>query len=302
MLARLGAHGTGDAAGALAEARVLDGPLSELVALHGAGAPAELQRVLVVPGRRTDTLPDRACWAFRRAHGEDDAGLVESAVLAVTNPRWQKVGRRLLEGLAEDGVLHSGHAAVLSTLLLESDVVPVTVPGSWLVRYYVQQRGDGYGRLDPAKTYTLTRHLTPQVRRWAAARHVGSREDIVGALAHALRMDSRHGAAALLGLVDGSDGLDDTEALELLELAADWPAPAVRLAALQRLLSRGSSGEALDRAARDRAASIRRWASRNRQISLVMPHGEVPRDGDAGVRDRASAPAVPAPVQQSLLS
>lgn len=299
-LARLGAHGTGDAAGALVEARVLDGPLAELVALHGAGSPVELQRVLVIPGRRTDTLPDEACWAFGRAHGEDDTGLVESAVLAVTNHRWQKVARRLLERLAEEGVLDGAHADVLSVAFLEADVVPVTIPGSWLVEFYLQRRGEGYGRLDPAKTFTLERRLTPQVRRWAAARHAETREGIARVLRRALRMDSRHGAAAILGLVDGTDGLGDTEALQVLELAADWPSPDVRLAALQRLATRGLCSEALDRAATDRAAHIRRWATRNRQIAMAMPQGDGIRRDHADLQEVSGSPDR-ATVQQSLI-
>ncbi|MBA2529272.1 MAG: hypothetical protein H0V19_04820 [Euzebyales bacterium] len=300
MLARLGAQGTGDPAGALVEARVLDGPLAELVALHGAGSPAELQRVLVIPGRRTDTLPDEACWAFGRAHGQDDSGVVESAVLAVTNHRWQKVARRLLDRLAEEGVLDGAHVDVLSTVFLEADVVPVTVPGSWLVEFYLQRRGGCYGRLDPARTFTLQRRLTPLVRRWAAARHAQTREGIARVLGRALRMDSRHGAAAILGLVDGTDGLGHTEAVEVLELAADWPSPDVRLAALQRLATRGLHSEALDRASTDRAAHIRRWATRNRQIGMAMPHGAAPRRDHADLQDVAATPHR-APVQQSLL-
>jgi hypothetical protein len=296
MLARLGAHGTGDAAGVLVEACVLDGPLAELVTLHGAESPMELQRVLVIPGRRSDTLPDEACWAFGRAHGQDDTGLVESAVLAVTNHRWQKVARRLLDSLAEEGVL-VGAGDVLSTVLLEADVVPVTVPGSWLVEFYLQRRGDRDGRLDPAKTFTLERRLPPQVRRWAAARHVGTREGIARVLRRALRMDSRHGAAAVLGLVDGSEGLGGTEALEVLELAADWPSPDVRLAALQRLASRGLQSEALDRAATDRAAHIRRWATHNRQ--LAMSHGDAPRHDHTDLQEVAATPER-APAQPSL--
>lgn len=96
-----------------------------------------MPRVLVIPGRRNDTLPDEACWAFGRAHGQDDddTGLVESAVLAVTNHRWQKVARRLLDSLAERGVLGDAHGDVLSMVFLEADVVSVTVPGSWLVEF-----------------------------------------------------------------------------------------------------------------------------------------------------------------------
>ena len=170
--------------------------------------------MLVIPGRRTDTLPDEACSAFARAHGHDTTGLIESVVLAVTNHRWQKIARPLLERLAADGVLDEGHADVLSTAFLDTDVVPVTVPGSWLVQFYAQQRGDGYGLPDPAKTYTLERHLTAQVCRWAAARHAETPEGVARVLRRALRTDSRHGAAAILGLVDGTDRLGDAEALE----------------------------------------------------------------------------------------
>lgn len=84
VLARLGAHGTGDRFGPLVEAWTLDGPIAELVALHDAASPEALQRVLVIPGRRSDTLPDDALSAFHRAHGEDDTGVVESVVLATT--------------------------------------------------------------------------------------------------------------------------------------------------------------------------------------------------------------------------
>lgn len=122
-------------------------------------------------------------------------------------------------------------------------------------------------------------------------------------LRRALRMDSRHGAAAILGLIDGTEGLGEAEALEVLELAADWPSPAVRLAAFQRLASRGLRSGALARAATDRAAHIRRWATRNHQeVSIAMPQSDAPWDGDAGLQDVASVPDPPGPVQQSLLS
>jgi hypothetical protein len=54
-----------------------------------------------------------------------------------------------------------------------------------------------------------------------------------------VRMDSRHAAAAMLGLVDAAEHLGDVDAIEVLEMGADWPAPAVRLAALKLLAARG---------------------------------------------------------------
>jgi hypothetical protein len=294
-LARLGAHGTGDHRGPLGEAWRLDGPLAELLALHDATSAQALQRVLVIPGRRTDTMPDQAADALARVHGTDAEGLVESVVLAITNFRWRKIARPLLQRLVADEVLDPGRADLLSFALLESDVLGVTVPGSWLVDFYVQMRDDEPRRLDPARSYSLERHITPQTHRWAAARHAGSREGIARVLRRALRMDSRHGAAAIRGLVDGTVGLDDDEALELLELAADWPAPDVRLAALKGLADRGLHSDALARAATDRAEQVRRWAETNRQIPML-----VTATGDEPESTSEVLGAAPSEVQLSL--
>jgi hypothetical protein len=273
QLAELGSHGTADHRSPLAEARRMDGPLAELLALHSADTAEALQRVLVIPGRRKDTLPDDGAHAIAHAHGADaDAeGLVESIVLAITNHRWERIAPPLLQRLVDDEVLDPGRADLLGFVLLESDVVTVTVPGSWLVDFYVQLREGAPGRLDPAKCYSLERRVTPQSHRWAASRSAGSREGIARVLRRALKMDSRHGAAAIRGLIDGTDDLPDAEALELLELAADWPAPDVRLAALKKLTARGLRSEALARAATDRAEQVRCWAERNRQIPLGAP-------------------------------
>lgn len=121
VLARLGAHGTGDRFGPLVEAWTLDGPIAELVALHDAASPEALQRVLIIPGRRSDTLPDDALWAFHRAHGEDDTGVVESVVLATTNHRWRAIARPLLERLTDD-LLNESHASQLGVCFLEAQL------------------------------------------------------------------------------------------------------------------------------------------------------------------------------------
>lgn len=299
-LARLGRHGTGDRFGALVEAWVLDGPVAELVAVHDAESPAALQRVLVIPGRRSDTVPDQAVWAFDRAHGGDDTGVVESVVLAVTNHRWTTIARPLLERLTDGGALDEGHTSQLGLCFLEADVVPVTVPGAWLADFYLQQRGDEVGRLDPAKTYTLTRQVSPQVRRWAAARYARDRDDIARVLRRALRMDSRHAAAAMHGLVDASQDLGDADAIEVLEMAADWPAPAVRLAALKLLAARGRRAEAHERGANDRAATIRRWAARHRQARLPAPRQDTSREADSAGKPAPALP--PEPEQPALFS
>lgn len=266
---RLGPHGTGDQDGPLADSWGLDGPLAELVALYGADTPEALQRVLLIPGRRVETNCHDAVVAFRHAYGEDDTGLLECALLACTGPQWKNVGRPLLEALVDHEVLDDGHLGVLALIFLEADSVAVTAPGAWLADHYAQVRDGELHPLDPDKTYSLRRPIGAQLRRWAARESVHQRDDIGPVLARALTLDSRHGAAVILGLLDATDRLDPEAAAGVLDIGLDWPSPSVRLPALRRLAAAGRHAEALQRAEGDRAARIRRWAATHRQQTLV---------------------------------
>jgi hypothetical protein len=269
----LGGHGTGDRLGPLAEAWMLDGPMAELVAVYQADTPEALQRVLLIPGRRSDTLCNDAVAAFRRVHANDDAGLVESVVLACTHHRWRTVGRPLLESLAEHGVLDAAHIARLAGVFLHDEQVRVIVPGAWLVQFYLQQRDGQMRKLDPAKTYTLHRIVSPQLRRWAARESVRGADDVAGVLRRALELDSGHGAAVVQGLIDAVGRLDEESAADLLAIVVDWPHASVRLPALKCLAGAGRHDEALQRAERDPAANVRRWAANTRQAGLLTDRG-----------------------------
>jgi hypothetical protein len=251
---------------------MLDGPLAELVALHRADTSGALQRVLVIPGRRTDTDAHDAVRAFRRAYDGDNTGLVEGVVVACCHHRWKRVARQLLETLVEQCLLDGDQAGLLAALFLEANAdLAVTAPGAWLVDYYLQQRDGEPRRLDPAKTYTLQRPVAPQVRRWAAREQVVHTDDVDPVLARAQALDSRHGAAVVLGLLDAADGLDADAAAGVVGIALGWPNPSVRLTALQRLAAAGHEEEALERAETDRAVRIRRWATT--QCQLTLNHG-----------------------------
>lgn len=293
---RLGPHGTGDQDGPLAEAWGLDGPLAEVAALYGADTPEALQRVLLIPGRRVGTQCDDAVAAFRHAYGEDTTGLLECALLACTGRQWKNVGRQLLETLARHEVLDDGHLGSLAVIFLQTDRVAVTAPGAWLADYYVQVRDGGTHSLDPARTYTLRRPIGPQLRRWAARESVQQREDIGPVLARALALDSRHGAAVILGLLDATDRLDAETAAGLLDIGLDWPSPSVRLPALQLLAAAGRHAEALERAEGDRAAHIRRWAATHRQQTLVDDRNEPITEATA---DRGRPPEAASPAEAS---
>lgn len=117
-------------------------------------------------------------------------------------------------------------------------------------------------------------------------------------LRRAQALDSRHGDAAVLGLLDACDELDEQTAASVLDRTVEWRSATVRLPALQRLAAAGDHAEALRRAQRDPAAHIRRWASQHRQPALVSRRGvptdaavgrNVPAHGVAGTERTASA-------------
>lgn len=297
----LGEDGTGDHLGPLGEGWGLDGPLAELLALYEADTPQALQRTLLIPGRRTDTLCDDAIDAFERVHADDDGGLLESVVLACTHHRWRGVARQLLEALVERGVLDRGHVGQLALAFLHADDVCLTAPGAWLVDFYLQKRHGDLRRLDPAKTYTVHRVISPQLRRWATRETVQGRASIAPVLRRALALESRHAAGVILGLLDAVDRLDEEGAADVVDVALDWPSPSVRLPALQRLAAGGRHGEALRRAEGDRAAHIRRWAAKQRQGMLLTDRDEPVPPADAAVQQQPS-PQNPQPSQQSLFA
>ncbi|CAN5331995.1 hypothetical protein BH23ACT9_BH23ACT9_23220 [soil metagenome] len=259
---RLGDHGTGGHLYPMDAAWVLDGPVAELAALLGADTPEALHRVLVIPGRRTDTRCDDAVHTVRHAHAGRDDGLIESAVLLCTHHRWKGVARSMLEALVEGGILDEGHVGRLAAVFLDADDVCVTAPGAWLADFYLLQDHDGkLRRLHDSRSYTLHRQVSPQLRRWAAGQTRGNRVEISATLRRALALDSRHGAAVVLGLLDAAERFDDTLRADVLDLGLDWSCASVRLTALKRLAAGDRRAEALERADGDRAMHIRRWAA-----------------------------------------
>lgn len=287
---RLGPHGTGDQGGPLLAAYTLDGPLAELATLFGADTPQALQQALVIPTRNTATHCWDAVGVFRRVYDGDATGLTECVALACTSRRWRKVGRQLLEDLTEHEVLDSGVTGTLAIIFLETDNVAVTAPGAWLDDFYVQLRDGTPQPLDPTKTYTLRTPVAPQLRRWAARESVRQPDDIGPVLARALRLDSQHGAAVVLGLLDATDRLDAETTAGVLDIGMDWTSWSVRLPALKRLAATGRDAEALERAEGDRAAHIRKWAATHRQRTLLDDRNQITHDSPPDSGDGSTSP------------
>lgn len=304
----LGVRGTGDRHGPLGEMWGLDGPIAALVHLQAADTPEGLQRALLVPGRRRDTLPDEAVDAFTRAHAHDRATAPASALLLCGHRRFTGIARRILDGVAAAGLLDDTALDALADCYLSAEDPAVTVPGGWVVDWYVQHREGELRRLDPAKTYTIRLPVAPQLRRWAATRVARDAAGAAEVLRRAEALDSRHGDAAVLGLLDACDELDEQTAAVVLDRTVEWRSATVRLPALQRLAAAGDHAQALRRAQRDAAAHVRRWASQHRQPALVSGRGVptdaavgrgVPTHGAAGTERAVSADRA-APAQAQL--
>lgn len=129
----LGVRGTGDRRGPLGEMWGLDGPIAELVHLQAADTPEGLQRALLVPGRRRDTLPDEAVDAFTRAHADDRATALASALLLCGHRRFTGIARRILDGVVAAGLLDDTAVDALADRYLAAEDPAVTVPGGWVV-------------------------------------------------------------------------------------------------------------------------------------------------------------------------
>lgn len=291
---RLGPHGTGDQGGPLLSACTLDGPLSELASLFGADTPQALQQALVIPTRGTATDCSDAVSVFRRVYDGDTTGLTECVALVCTSRRWRKVGRQLLDDLIDHRVLDSGVTGTLANTFLQADDVAVTAPGAWLGDFYAQLRDGTPHPLDPTETYTLRAPVPPQLRRWAARESVRQPDDVAAVRSRALRLDSRHGAAVVLGLLDATDRLDAETTADVLDIGLDWPSASVRLPALERLAATGRGAEALERAEGDRAEHVREWAATHRQRTLLDGRDQVspdspPDSDDAPVSPRREA-------------
>lgn len=71
------------------------------------------------------------------------------------------------------------------------------------------------------------------------------RDDVGPVLARALALDSRHGAATILRLLDAAGRLDADTVAGLLDIGLDWPHASVRLPALKLLAATGRDAEAL---------------------------------------------------------
>jgi hypothetical protein len=167
-------------------------------------------------------------------------------LLLLTDGRWRNATGRLVRQIEESGLVPDDQLDLLAqTFLAAGPQVYWEAPGDWFTGpAFVLEPGDpdvpgavevidddepGAPEDGPV---VFAREVRPPLRRWAAARVVGSDPSCWGAVVQRARqVDPRGGAAIMHGLLD-SIGLLTPAAHDLVvDLAESWPQRRVREAA-----------------------------------------------------------------------
>lgn len=201
---------------------------------------------LLASMRGTGTLPD----AFL-------------AMLLCTCDRWSRVTAKLIAGIDGSGILTDTDLDELAESLLSEEVI-IESPFLWAC-----PQGLGLGSFDEgAPGFVVDEHTMaktrrrpePPLRRWAAARALRrdpGRLDDLRASTGAL--PPRHREAALQGMLDAADALEEGERRRLVRRGLRCSAGSVRRSALDRLCELDGPDAALRRARADANRAVRAW-------------------------------------------
>jgi len=221
---------------------------------------------LLASVRGTGTLPD----AFL-------------AMLLCTCDRWGRVMAKLIAAIDGSGIFTRADLDELAESFLSEEVV-IEYPFLWACPQGLDlgfsDEGEPGFVVDEHTMAKTRRRPEPPLRRWAAARALrhdpGRLDDLLastGALA------PRHREAALQGLLDAADALEEGDCRRLVRRGLRCSVGSVRRSALDRLCELDGPDAALRRARADANRAVRAWR---------------PATPAATGRDAASGRAVPA--------
>jgi hypothetical protein len=229
----------------------------------------ELRRLLVCGPVTSEVPPAVAAELFERHHTHGEAGAVDTALLLCTDRRWRRTSATVLADILRTQILHDAGQDELAERLLWPRRVDYVHPTGWLGTTFLEfelaptrRRAPRRIHLDPAIPMTTPRNIWPPLRRWAATRMLSRHLAQPGAVIELARSLPAHDAAAVIsGAVDAADHLPHRHARRIVEVALGWGHKSARKAALERLCSWGDAERALELAAKDPDASLRRWAT-----------------------------------------
>lgn len=201
---------------------------------------------LLAAVRGTGTLPD----AF-------------VAMLVCTCGRWARVTAKLIRAVEVSGVLTSSDLDELAESFLGEEVV-VKYPFLWAsprgLDLSVSDDGPPGFVVDEHTMAETRRRPEPPLRRWAAARSLrsdpGRLDDL---LACTGALPPRHREAALHGLLDASDALENGDRRQLIRRGLRSGVASVRRSALDGLCELDGADTALRRARADTNRAVRAW-------------------------------------------
>lgn len=268
--------------------------LDDYVALMSATTVAELHRVLVLgPPAASDREVSAPLAYFRKVHGADPTGSVETAMLLVTDPRWQTTAGPLIAAIDATGLVPSDDLDVLARAFVTAgDRVYWRCPDEWFcddgIVISVDHGAPGVDdEHDVDRPTVAARVVAPALRRWAAVRLVRRDPTSWGAtLGRARELGGPGGGALMRALLDIADSLPPRAVGMVRHEALQSGRSDVRQAALQHLaLTDWAAARSLGMS--DANAQVRRWAASLDDPSVTRPTTMAPpTDTEVGEVER----------------
>jgi hypothetical protein len=198
-----------------------------------------------------------------RVHDTGELPFSLAVVLVCTCRRWDRVTAKLIAAIHDSGLLADTELDELADAFLAEDHV-ISYPLAWASPQWLEiNLYDG-----TARTYTVTDHTSaqhrvrpePPLRRWAARHALHTRpERLAELLRTAGRLEPRHRDAAIHGLLDVADALDEPARRTVVDRGLDAAHGSVRIAALELLCELDGPEPTRRLAAADPNAQVRKW-------------------------------------------
>jgi hypothetical protein len=242
--------------------RFSEAAFGELVAI---GDAEELcRRLLTSPwGWGSSTQHAEAVELLGNVQGTGEPAMSFVALMLCTCRRWHRVTTRLIAAIEDSGLLDSAELDELGESLLSHDQV-IAYPLERVSPQWLEvDLDDGHGRTRTVDEDTIAHHrvcVEPPLRRWAAERALRSTPARLEELLRAAELfEPRARGAAIHGLLDAADVLDEPRRRGLIDRGLSASGASVRRAALDRLGELDGPETARRRALSDPNTAVRKW-------------------------------------------
>ncbi|MGH8300181.1 MAG: hypothetical protein ACRET5_01790 [Steroidobacteraceae bacterium] len=242
--------------------RITQGTVDELAGVPDAD---ELCRLLLGNrgGWRRSTRHAEAIELLTRVRDTGKLPFSLAVILVCTCRRWDRVTAKLIASIQDSGLLDDAELDELAEAFLAHDHV-ISYPLAWACPQWLQvDLHDATGRIYTVTENTPAQHHVrpePPLRRWAARQALHTRPArLQELLSSAERFKPRHRDAAINGLLDAADRLDEPARRTLIKHGLRAAQGSVRIAALEQLCELDGPDAARALAATDPNAQVRKW-------------------------------------------